>query len=138
MAEKTFTLEVITPDRKVLSDSEVVAVLLPGVEGYLGVLANHEPLVTEITIGELDYRRADGKTDIMAITGGFVEVFENKVTVLADSAETRTEIDLKRAEEALQRAKERLSSAGSDLDEERARIALMRAINRLRVAQKPM
>jgi len=135
MAEKPFKLEVITPDRVVLSDREIVSVVAPGVEGYLGVLANHAPLMTELTVGELDLRRADGASDSMAINDGFMEVHENTVTVLTDTAEMRGEIDIERAESALRRAEERLAAPSADIDTERARVALMRAINRLRVAQ---
>lgn len=136
MADKTFTLEVITPDRKVLSDGEITSVMLPGVEGYLGVLANHEPLMTALGIGELDFHRADGHVDAMAVTGGFVEVFENKITVLADTAELREEIDVTRAEESLKRAEERLAARADEVDADRAHLALLRAINRLSVARK--
>lgn len=136
MPDKTFTLEVITPDRKVFSDDQIVSVTLPGIEGYFGVLANHEPLMTALGIGELDYRRANGSVDAMALTGGFVEVFDNKVTVLADIAEKREEIDLERAEQAVQRAEERITSRTQDVDLDRARISLMRAINRLNVAKR--
>ena len=136
MPDKTFALEVITPDRRVFSDDQIVSVTLPGIVGYFGVLANHEPLMTALAIGELVYRRADGSVDAMALTGGFVEVFDNKVTVLADVAEKREEIDLERAERAVRRAEERIASRTQDMDLERARIALMRAINRLNVAKK--
>lgn len=136
MADKTFTLEVITPDRKVLSDGEITSVMLPGVEGYLGVLANHEPLMTALGIGELDFHRADGHVDAMAVTGGFVEVFENKVTVLADTAELREEIDVARAEESVKRAEERLSARPAEVDLDRATVSLQRALNRLNVAKK--
>lgn len=135
MPEKHFKLEVITPDRVVLSDAQIVSVVAPGVEGYLGVLANHAPLMTELTIGALDLRRADGTFDSMAINDGFMEVHENTVTVLTDTAELRSEIDIERAEQALKRAEERIASPTPDVDLDRARVALMRAINRLRVAQ---
>ena len=138
MPDKTFTLEVITPDRRVFSDDRIVSVTLPGIVGYFGVLANHEALMTALAIGALDYRRADGSVDAMALTGGFVEVFDNKVTVLADVAEKREEIDLERAERAVQRAQERIASRAQDIDLERARIALMRALNRLNVARKQL
>ncbi|MCL5104745.1 MAG: F0F1 ATP synthase subunit epsilon [Armatimonadetes bacterium] len=136
MADKTFTLEVITPDRVVLSDREIASVVLPGVEGYLGVLANHAPLMTALKLGQLDYRKGDGRVDAMALTGGFVEVFENKVTVLADSAELREEIDIERAESAVKRAEERLAAPSEDIDTDRAQVALQRAMNRLNVARK--
>jgi len=138
MPDKTFTLEVITPDRRVFSDDQIVSVTLPGIEGYLGVLANHEPLMTALAIGALDYRRADGTVDAMALTGGFVEIFDNKVTVLADVAEKREEIDIERAENAVRRAEERMVSQAQDIDLERARISLMRALNRLNVAKKQL
>ncbi len=136
MADKTFTLEVITPDRVVVSDSNTVSVVAPARNGYVGVLANHAPLVTELGIGELDFRRADGSADYVAVAGGFMEVYENKVTVLAESAEVGREIDLERAEAALKRAEERISAHTSEIDADRARIALMRAINRLNVARR--
>ncbi|MHB9038304.1 MAG: F0F1 ATP synthase subunit epsilon [Armatimonadota bacterium] len=136
MAERTFKFEVITPDRKVLSDDMMVSVTLPGIEGYLGVLANHAPLMTALGVGELDLRRADGTTDAMAVCGGFVEVLDNKVTVLSDSAELVSEIDLERARESVRRAEERIAARAPDIDLERAQAAMMRAINRIRVAEK--
>jgi F-type H+-transporting ATPase subunit epsilon len=136
MAERTFKLEVITPDRKVLSDDTMVSVTLPGVEGYLGVLANHAALMTALGVGELDIRRADGSTDAMAVCGGFVEVLDNKVTVLSDSAELVSEIDLTRAQEAVRRAEERIAAHAPDIDMDRAQAAMIRAINRIRVAEK--
>ena len=136
MADKAFKLEVITSDRVVLSDRAIVSVVLPGSEGYLGVLANHAPLVTELKIGEIDIRRGDGTDDAMAVAGGFVEVLDNSVTVLADSAELRGEIDIERAEQALHRAEERLAARPPELDTERAEIALKRALNRLGVARQ--
>ena len=136
MSDKTFKLEIITPDRVVLSDKGVISVVAPGVQGYLGVLANHAPLMTELAIGELDYRKSDGTRDEIALAGGFMEVQENTVTVLADIAELRDEIDLERAERSRQRAEERLASHDSSVDVERARIALLKALNRHRVARR--
>lgn len=133
MAEKTFKLEVITPDRVVLSDNQITSVVVPGSEGYLGVLANHAPLVAELGVGRLELRRADGGSDAMALTGGFVEVLDNTVTVLAQTAELAQEIDPERAEKAVKRAEERLTT-GSDVDMDRAQAALKRALNRLNVA----
>jgi len=134
MAEHTFQLEVITPDRVVLSDDQIVSVVAPGSEGYLGVMANHAPLMTELVIGKLDFRRSHGTTGAMAISGGFLEVFENKVSVLAESAELAEEIDVDRAEQAKKRAEERLA-AGGDTDFPRAQAALHRAVNRLHTAR---
>jgi F-type H+-transporting ATPase subunit epsilon len=136
MAERTFKLEVITPDRKVLSDDRIVSVTLPGVEGYIGVLAGHAPLMTVLGCGELDFRRADGTDDAMAICSGFVEVLDNKVTVLSDSAELVSEIDLDRAKQAAQRAEQRIALHESEVNIDRARTALMRAINRIKIAER--
>ncbi len=134
MAEKSFTLEVITPDRIVLSDPDIVSVTAPGSEGYLGMLANHAPLMTELKIGKLDLRRRDGTKDAMAIAGGFLEVFENKVSVLAESAELASEIDVERAERSVKRAEERL--AAGEVDAARAHASLQRAMNRLNIARQ--
>lgn len=135
MAEKTFKLEVVTPDRVVLSDDTITSVVVPGTEGYLGVLANHAPLMTELKVGEVDFKRADGSSDAMAVSGGFMEVLDNTVTVLAETAELASEIDIERAEKSAERARERISD-GTEVDTDRAQIALSRALNRIRVAHR--
>jgi F-type H+-transporting ATPase subunit epsilon len=136
MAGKTLKLEVVSPERVVLSDSQVVSVVLPGIEGYLGVMANHAPLMTEIDVGEVDFRRADSTEDSIAVAGGFVEVYENTVTILVTSGELREEVDVQRAEAAKERAQQRLNASSTDIDFERASAALKRALNRLRVADR--
>jgi len=136
MSDRTLKLDVITPDRVVVSESAVSSVTAPGVQGYFGVLANHAPLMAELSMGEIDFTRADGSSDAMAIAGGFLEVTDNRVTVLAESAELCSEIDCARAEEARTRAEERIAAHSSDIDMDRAHAALMRAINRLRVFQR--
>jgi len=136
MADKTFKLEVITPDRVVASDSEITSVVAPGALGYLGVLGNHAPLMTELSIGHLDLKRSDGSIDELAVSGGFMEVFENTVTVLAETAELKSEIDIERAEQAVKRAEERLANRPPDVDIDRAQASLQRAINRLNVARR--
>lgn len=128
---KSFRLEVVTPDRLLLSE-EVVSVIAPGVEGYLGVLANHAPLVTELAVGILRIRYPDDTEENVAVSGGFMEVAHNRVLVLADSAERPQDIDIQRAKEALLRAHQRLHDP--TMDHERARAALERALNRLKVA----
>ena len=135
MSDKPFKLEVITPDRMVLSETDTTSVVLPGSLGYLGVLANHAPLMTELTIGELDFHRADGSTDIMAVSGGFIEVFDNVVTVLAENAELAGEINVERAEKAADRARQRMDEHEPSMDFDRAAIALKKALNRLGVAR---
>jgi F-type H+-transporting ATPase subunit epsilon len=136
MPKKTFKLDVITPDRVVISADDVTSVVAPGVEGYLGVLANHSPLMTALEIGRLDFKRADGSVKEMAISGGFMEVHNNTVTVLAEAAEQADEIDLERAERAAKRAEERLGVRDKNIDIERAQAALQRALNRLEVARR--
>lgn len=136
MAEKAFKLEVITPDRVVLSDDQVVSVVAPGSEGYLGVQNNHAPLMAALKVGHLNCRKTEGASDVMALSGGFIEVFENKVTVLAETAELAEEIDVERAERSLQRAEERIANLTSDIDLTRAQAALQRALNRLKVARR--
>ncbi len=117
-----------------LRDDMVVSVIVPGSEGHVGVLANHAPMMAELVVGKLDFRRSDGKAGKMAISGGFLEVYENSVSVLAEAAELAEDINVERAEESKKRARERLSAAGADIDEARAEAALQRAINRLKVA----
>jgi len=128
---RTFHVEIVTPDRALLSE-EVVSIIAPGVEGYLGVLANHAPLVTELNVGVLRIRYPDDTEENVAVSGGFMEVANNRVLVLADAAERPQDIDIQRAKEALLRARRRLQDP--TMDRERARAALERAINRLRVA----
>jgi F-type H+-transporting ATPase subunit epsilon len=128
---KTFHLEIVTPDRALLSE-EVVSIIAPGVEGYLGVLANHAPLVTELNVGILRIRYPDDTEENVAVSGGFMEVANNRVLVLADAAERPQDIDIQRAREALIRARQMLHDP--TVDHDRARTALERAITQLRVA----
>ena len=130
----TLHVDIVTAERIVYSD-EVDLVVAPGVQGELGILPNHVPIVTPLQPGEIRIRRA-GAEDLMAIGGGFLEVFQNKVIILADTAERADEIDLARAEAARQRAEERLRLRGSEVDATRAEVALRRSIMRIRVAQR--
>lgn len=133
---KTFKLEVVTPERVVFSDNKVTSVVVPGSEGYFGVLAGHAPMMAQMAIGQLDLIYENGSTNELFVCDGFVEVMHNTVTVLAHTAELGKEIDIERAEKALQRAKERLASTDGDVDSARAQSALTRAITRLTVARK--
>jgi len=134
MPEKTFKVEIVTPERVVLTQ-DAVSLVAPGVEGSLGILANHAPLMTELTIGEIWLRDADGEVTRLATSGGFMEVRENTARILADTAERAEEIDVARAEEARKRAEERLRSRAAEVDHARAEAALKRAIARLRVVR---
>ena len=118
-------LEIITAERHVYSD-EVDMVIAPGFDGQLGILPMHAPLMTMLKPGELTVRK-DGENMYVAVSGGFMEVLGNKVSVLADACERSDEIDEQRAEQAVQRAQERLANRGSDIELERAVSALRRA-----------
>ena len=134
MAEK-LQLEVVTPDRLVLSEA-VDIVMAIGSLGEFGILPNHVPFLSPLMAGELRYRK-DNQLDYMVVTGGFVEVSQNKVTVLAEAAERAREIDLDRAKRAKERAEKRLALAKSEaIDYIRAEAALRRALLRLKVAER--
>lgn len=133
MAEKTFKLEIVTPERIVLKQ-DAVSIVVPGAEGALGILANHAPLMAELAIGEATVRDIDGHVIRLAIGGGFMQVGGNVVRILADTAERAEEIDVARAEEAARRAEERLRSRADNIDRARAEAALKRALTRIRVA----
>jgi len=129
--EKTQRLEIITPDRVVMSD-DVRFVVAPGADGELGVLPEHAPLVTGLNIGIVRVQK-EGKETKVAVTGGFMEVRDNRVIILADAAEREDEIDVERAKAAQKRAEERLAARSPDIDIARAELALKRALNRLKV-----
>jgi F-type H+-transporting ATPase subunit epsilon len=127
------TLELATPTRLLVS-AEVDEVVVPGSEGYFGVLPGHAPLLATLGIGELRYRVGREEYHV-AVVGGFAEVRNDKVIILADSAETSADIDRTRAERARERAEARLSGRSQeDIDYARASAALARALTRLQVA----
>ncbi|MCP4718554.1 MAG: F0F1 ATP synthase subunit epsilon [Desulfobacteraceae bacterium] len=132
MAEKLF-LEVVTPQKAIVSE-EVEIVVAPGSEGEFGALKGHTTFLTSLNLGTLRYKEANGKERLLFINGGFAEVLPNKVTILAESAERRQDIDVARAQEAKNRAEQRLSAKASDLDLVRAEAALRRAIDRIKIA----
>ncbi len=132
MAGKNFSLDIVTPTRTVFS-GEVQSFSAPGVLGGFQVLFNHAPLLSSIKVGRVKIIDVSGKEVHYATSGGFVEVNANKVILLAETAERSDEIDVQRAEEARRRADEQLRKE-EDVDEERARAALVRAINRLKIA----
>lgn len=134
MPEQTFNMKVITPSR-VAIDEEVVSVVIPGLDGYLGIWANHAPLMTAMAVGRLEFVSHDGVRMVAAVTNGFVEVADNQVIIIADAAELQHEINVARARQSLEQAKENLAK-GKDVDLEIAQMAYERAKNRLEVAQK--
>lgn len=132
MAEKIL-LEVVTPDRKLLS-AEADVVVCPGVEGQFGILHGHIPFLSALEIGEMYYREG-GKTEFLSVSGGFAEVTGEKVTIVAESAELGREIDIERARRAMERAQQRLAAARTEaIDWTRAEAALRRAMVRVKVA----
>lgn len=136
MPAEAIELVIVTPKKQLLRQS-VTEVQLPGAEGYLGVLPGHAPLMTELGIGELSYHDAGGKESAhLAIIQGFAEVLPGRVTVLAETAEFAAEIDLARAEAALARAQKRLASGDTNIDWDRASVALQRSLIRIQVARK--
>lgn len=130
----TIRLDVVSAEHLVFS-GEVEKVVAPGVEGQLGVLPHHAPLMTMIDPGELMVTQ-DGSEICIAVTGGFMEVRPDHIIVLADAAERADEIDIERAEEARRRAEERLQSKVPDIDLAKAEIALKRSLLRLKAAER--
>jgi F-type H+-transporting ATPase subunit epsilon len=131
------TLEVVTPENVVVSE-EAQMVVSPGSLGEFGVLIGHTPFLTTLKTGVIRYTAADGTERFVFVSGGFAEALPDKVTVLAESAERRKDIDLERAKAAMQRAEKRLSEDRSkeDIDFMRAKLALQRAIIRIKLAGK--
>ncbi len=127
-------LEIVTAERVVFSE-DVDVVVAPGVEGQLGALPHHAPLMTMLEPGELLARKG-GEEIALAISGGFLEVRPDRIIVLADAAERAEEIDIARAEAAKRRAEEQLHLHAPDVDAARAEAAMRRSMVRLKVAQK--
>jgi F-type H+-transporting ATPase subunit epsilon len=127
-------LDIVTAEHLVFSE-DVDIVVAPGIEGELAILPHHAPLMTMLQPGELRVRKG-GEETFMAITGGFLEVRPDRVTILADAAERAEDIDAHRAEEAKRRAEERLSGKVATADMARAEAALRRSLVRLKVAEK--
>ena len=136
MLPEVIELVVVTPERQLARES-VVEVTIPGLEGALGVLPGHAPLMTELGIGELSYRTGTSSEPIsLSVIRGFAEVLADHVTVLAETAERAEEIDVARAEAAKARAEKRLASNDTNIDWDRAGIALQRSLIRIQVAKK--
>jgi F-type H+-transporting ATPase subunit epsilon len=128
----TFKLEIVTPEKKVVETTATEA-QIPGKNGYLGILPGHAPLITELAVGEVKFS-SGGQEQRLAVAWGFAEVLPDKVTVLAESAERPSEIDVERARKAKERAEERLTSGDTNVDVERALNAIHKAETRLEVA----
>lgn len=128
------TLEIVTPDRSLVRE-EVQEVQVPAVEGYMGILPGHTPLLATLQVGEVTYRKGTEQGHLH-VAFGFVEVLPDRVTVLAQIAERADDIDVSRAEAARKRAEERLAKPALEVDFERARVAMMKSLIRLQVATR--
>lgn len=129
-------LEIVTPENVVVSE-ETQMVISPGSLGEFGVLIGHTPFMTTLKTGVIRYTGANGTEQFVFVSGGFAEALPDKVTVLAESAEKREDIDIDRAKSAMERAQKRLAEdrSNQDVDFMRARIALERAITRIKLAE---
>ncbi|MFH0996911.1 MAG: F0F1 ATP synthase subunit epsilon [Pseudomonadota bacterium] len=128
-------LEVVTPEKSVVSE-EAQIVIAPGTLGEFGVLIGHTPFLTTLKLGIIRYKDVQGVERFVFVSGGFVEALPDKVTVLAQSAERRRDINIERAKSAYERAKSRLEAKPKeDMDFVRAKAALDRALNRLKLAE---
>lgn len=130
----TFNFNVVAPDGQVLN-KDIEFVVVPGENGELGILPNHAPLIAGLGIGVVRYTEG-GKVKKLAISGGFMEVVNNKVTVIANTAETAEKIDLERAQAAKDRADRRMKERQPDTDIARAEVALKRAIARIKAVER--
>jgi F-type H+-transporting ATPase subunit epsilon len=133
MAE-TIELEIVTPEKQVVRD-QVEEIQIPGKAGFLGVLPGHAPLITELAVGEISYRKG-GQTTYLSVAWGFAEVLPDKVTILAETAERAGDIDVSRAQEALKNAQARLAAADSEEKVKQELAAVRRAETRIDVAKK--
>jgi F-type H+-transporting ATPase subunit epsilon len=132
--QNTIELQVVTPERHVLSE-DVDSVEVPGKDGYLGILPGHAPLLTELGIGILTYRKG-GETRAVTVMGGYAEVLPHRVIILADASERTNEIDTGRAQAALDRAKANMPGANAtESDWDAANAAVARATVRLEAAK---
>ena len=130
-----FKLSIVTPE-KIVYEGEVISLIVPGVEGYLGVLSHHAPLITALKTGKIEFQDGAHKLQIYAVSGGFMEVSSNHATLLADTAEHCEEIDVQRAQTALERAQQALndrSRGGGAMSGTEIFEAFKRAENRLKI-----
>jgi F-type H+-transporting ATPase subunit epsilon len=133
MAEN-IRLEVVTPEQSVVSEAAQI-VMAPGSLGEFGVLTGHTPFLTTLKTGALKYKDESGQERFVFVSSGFAEALPDRVTVLAESAERRRNIDVQRAKDAAERAEKRIQSGDKDVDFIRAKAALLRAISRIQLAE---
>lgn len=133
MADNTFMVEIVTPEQ-ILFKNEVQFLVVPELNGELGVLKNHAPMIAALDVGVMRYTDPEGKVKKIALSGGFMEVIYNEVRVLAETAEQGSEIDVLRAKAAKERAEKRLQLKGENINQGRAEMAMRRAMARLKAA----
>ncbi len=134
MAESGFTLEVATPERLLVSE-QVTEAQIPGLDGYMGVEGGHAPLISELANGILSYK-IGGKTEYLAIYGGFVEILPDKVRVMADGAQRKTEVEASQAKEELAKAYQAMENPPVELDPANALAEMQRAQAKVDLAEK--
>ncbi len=132
---KEIHVEVITPSKVAFND-QAHSVTVPGTKGNFQVLFNHAPILSSLEIGKVKIVDKSDAEHVYATGGGTVEVLNNNILILVESFEAAEEIDVERAQKALERAKERLAHKSKEIDSLRAELALKRAINRLKIARK--
>lgn len=132
--EKLLSLEIISPLKKVYSGM-IKSVTVPGELGQFQILYNHAPIISMLGIGLIKIVDEKNETILFSMSGGIIEVKKNKVTVLAEIIESKDEIDIERVKNALERAEKRISSFDKDVDREKARLAILRAKNRLKLIE---
>ncbi len=129
----SFRAQILTPEGS-LFDDEVTGVRVPGEMGSFEIKTLHANIISTLEVGKILVRKATGEEQLFAVSGGFVEVIDNKLTLLAEAAEPVEEIDVERAKAAKERARKRLESEDPEIDKERARKALDRAENRIKLS----
>ncbi|MFO8111027.1 MAG: F0F1 ATP synthase subunit epsilon [Desulfosalsimonadaceae bacterium] len=134
MAQQTIKLEIVTPEKYVVSQ-DVRIVMAPGTEGEFGILPNHTPFLSSLETGRVHFRDLQDMEHVVFISGGFSEALPDRVTILAETAEIREKIDIDRAKAAYERARERLESSEEGIDKDRAKAALERATARIKLVE---
>lgn len=129
-----YRLSIVTPE-KIFYDKEIKSLVVPGTDGYLGVLTDHAPLITALKPGKIEFYESEDKLVVMAVSGGFLEVSGNKANLLVDAVEFADEIDIDRAKIAYQKAKEKLKAINQENspDINKEQIAYERAANRIKI-----
>lgn len=130
-----FRLSIVTPE-KIFYDDDIVSLVVPGTEGYLGVLSNHAPLITALKIGRIEFRDTNEEVSVLSVTNGFLEVSGNVASLLCNAAEYAKDIDVVRAESALENAQAKIADYNNgqkDIDIKEEKLALERAKNRIKI-----